>query len=62
MRGGTCHVRYTEANQSVWKYNTSAGCDDTGVTVGGLQSGQKYKFQVRQDGGAWSRVMTGIAR
>ena len=62
MRGGTCHVRYTEANQNVWKYNTSAGCDDGGVTIGALQSGTKYKFQVRQDNGDWSRAMSAIAQ
>jgi hypothetical protein len=62
MRGGTCHVRYTESNQNVWKYNTSAGCDEGGTTIGGLQSGVKYKFQVRQDNGAWSRTMVGTAR
>lgn len=62
MRGGTCHVRYTESNMNVWKYNTSAGCDEGGVTINGLQSGVSYKFQVRQDNGAWSRVMVGKAQ
>jgi hypothetical protein len=61
MRGGTCHVRYSEANQSAWKYQTSASCDEGGVTIGGLQSGVKYKFQVRQDNGAWSKIMVGKA-
>lgn len=55
MRGGTCHVRYTEAAESVYKYATAAGCDDGGVTIGGLTPGVRYRFQVRQNDGAWSR-------
>jgi len=61
IRGGTCQVRYSEANHSGWKYATSTGCDDSGVTIGGLQPGWRYKFQVQQDNGPWSRVMTGRA-
>jgi hypothetical protein len=61
MRGGTCHVRYTEANKSTYKYATSAGCDDGGVTIGGLTPGVRYRFQVRQNDGAWSRAVTAKA-
>lgn len=57
-RGGTCHVRYTEANQTYYKYATAASCDDGGVTISGLIPGDKYRFQVRQDNGAWSRAVT----
>jgi hypothetical protein len=56
-RGGTCHVRYGEANQSWYKYATAAGCDDGGVTIGGLVPGVKYRFQVHQNEGAWSRAV-----
>lgn len=62
MRGGTCHVRYTEAKSSVWNYSTAAGCDEAGVTINGLKTGVNYKFQVRQNDGAWSRVMVGKAQ
>jgi hypothetical protein len=56
-RGGTCHVRYTEATQSVYKYATAASCDEGGVTIGGLVPGKKYRFQVRQNEGGWSRAV-----
>lgn len=55
MRGGTCHVRYTENSNRGYKYNTSAACDDGGMIIGGLRSGWTYRFQVRKDDGAWSR-------
>ena len=57
LRGGTCHVRYTEASESVYKYATSASCDDGGVTIGGLTPGVSYRFQVRQNDGPWSRAV-----
>lgn len=57
-RGGTCHVRYTEAGSKYFKYATSAACDEGGVTIGGLKTGKNYRFQVRKDSGAWSRSMT----
>jgi hypothetical protein len=56
-RGGTCHVRYTEATSANYKYFTSAGCDEGGVTISGLVPGRKYRFQVRQNEGAWSRAV-----
>lgn len=57
LRDGTCHVRYSEADEESFKYQTSASCSEKGVTIGGLASGQKYKFQVRQDEDDWSRVI-----
>ena len=53
-RGGTCHVRYTEQGESWYKYQTAASCDDGGVTIGALVSGQRYVVQVRQENGGWS--------
>ncbi len=58
MRGGTCHVRYTEASARSYRYATAAGCDDGGVTIGGLTPGVTYRFQVRQDDGVWSLPVT----
>ncbi|HYD35116.1 MAG TPA: fibronectin type III domain-containing protein [Vitreimonas sp.] len=54
LRGGTCHVRYTEASEAVYKYATAASCDDGGVTISGLTPGIRYRFQVRQNDGGWS--------
>lgn len=54
-RGGTCHIRYTENNYRNYKYSTSAACDDGHLTIGGLQPGRLYRFQVRQDNGVWSK-------
>ena len=62
MRGGTCHVRYTENSESGYKYATSASCDDGGMTIGGLQSRQMYRFQIKQDDGEWSRTTRLMAR
>lgn len=58
LRGGTCHVRYTEAGASGYNYETSTNCDDGGITIGGLVSGKNYRFQVRKDDGAWTRAVT----
>lgn len=58
MRGGTCHVRYTEVGAAGYNYETSASCDEGGITIGGLVSGKSYRFQVRKDDGAWSRATT----
>lgn len=60
-RGGTCHVRYTEANMQWYKYYTSIGCDDGAITIGGLQSGVAYRFQVKKDNGGWSNPVTATA-
>lgn len=57
-RGGTCHVRYTEANVRSYRYSTNADCDEGGVTIGGLTRGKAYRFQVKQDDGYWSRAFT----
>jgi hypothetical protein len=61
-RGDTCHVRYTEAREKSYKYSTSANCDDGGVTIGGLTPGVKYRFQVAQGGGNWSKPVVVLAR
>lgn len=62
-RGGTCNVRYTEANQQMYKYMTSAGCDEGGVTIGSLVEGRKYKFQVAQNNwSSWTRAVRAVAR
>lgn len=53
-RGGTCHVRYTEAGNRHFNYHTSTNCDDGEITIGGLVTGRNYKFQVRKDDGSWS--------
>jgi hypothetical protein len=58
MRGGTCHVRYTEVGASTYKYETSTSCDDGGITIGGLTPGVSYRFQVRQHDGGWSLPVT----
>lgn len=57
-RGGTCHVRYTEATNRSYKYSTSAACDNGGMTIGGLTKGTSYRFQIKQDNGYWSRPIT----
>lgn len=62
FRGDTCHVRYTEARESSYKYTTSASCDDGGVTIGGLVPGVKYRFQVQQGTGYWSKPVVVLAR
>lgn len=58
LRGGTCHVRYNEATTAGYNYSTSTSCDDGEIRIGGLVAGQNYRFQVRQDDGAWSRAIT----
>lgn len=58
QRGGTCHIRYTEAGQRHYKYTTAASCDQGELTIGGLTAGQRYRFQVRQDNHSWSRPVT----
>lgn len=57
-RGGTCHVRYTEAGSAGYNYHTSTNCDEGHITIGGLVSGKSYRFQVQKDDGAWSRART----
>ncbi len=61
-RGGTCTIRYTEASESMYKYATSAGCDDGGIVIGGLVPGVRYKFQVSPDGVNWSKVVSTVAK
>ncbi len=39
-RGGSCQVRYTESDQTVYKYQTVASCDQAGLTVGYLTPGR----------------------
>ena len=58
MRGGSCHIRYSEVTSRGYKYSTSASCDDGGLTIGGLAQGKTYRFQVRKDGEVWSRPVT----
>mgnify|MGYP001175360096 CR=1 FL=1 len=58
MRGGTCFVRYTEAGSAGYNYETSTGCDNGTITIGGLTPGRNYRFQVRKDDGAWSQPIT----
>jgi hypothetical protein len=61
-RGGTCHIIYTEAQEAVYKYRTSAGCDEGSLIVRGLVPGQKYKFQVSPDGVNWSKPVASAAQ
>lgn len=58
FRGGTCYIRYTEANVRNYKYNTSAACDEGEKTIGGLKKGSLYRFQIKQNDGNWSDSMT----
>lgn len=60
--GGTCNIRYTENTSQQYRYSTSAGCDEGGVTIGGLRPGRSYRFQVQKDNGAWSEPIVMIAR
>ncbi len=62
MRGGTCHVRYTENVSKVYTYATAASCDEGGVTIGGLQSGTNYRFEVSQDRNRYSLPVVITAR
>jgi hypothetical protein len=57
QRGGTCNIRYTENSDRGYKYATSAGCDEGGVTIGGLTPGVVYRFQMKQDNGPWSKAI-----
>lgn len=52
VRGGTCNIRYSETKEGDYKYRTSAGCDEGSHWVGALRTGEKYKFEIAQDG--WS--------
>jgi hypothetical protein len=58
LRGGTCHVRYTEAGAKGYNYYTSTNCDDGEITIGGLVRGKAYRFQVRKDDGVWTKAVT----
>jgi hypothetical protein len=60
-RGGSCHVRYTEANQTVYKYQTVANCNQAQMTISHLVPGVKYKFQVSQDNHHWSYAVMAVA-
>jgi hypothetical protein len=60
-RGGTCYIRYTEVGAKGYNYNTSTSCDNGSITVGGLQTGMRYRFQVKKDDGGWSQPMTAKA-
>src|SRR5258708_2780216 len=62
QRGGTCAVRYTEANQRVYKYFTQTNCDDGQIVIGSLITGRKYRFQVSQNGMGWSRPIVARAQ
>ncbi|MBD3279806.1 MAG: hypothetical protein GF390_03800 [Candidatus Pacebacteria bacterium] len=53
-RGSSCHVRYTEADQQMYKYDTVTNCDSGQLTIGHLTAGVKYRFVVSQDGTHWS--------
>ncbi len=61
-RGDTCHIIYTEAEETVYKYRTSAGCDEGSYVVRGLVPGRKYKFQVSPDNAMWSKPIVGTAQ
>jgi hypothetical protein len=62
MRGGTCHVRYGETSANSYPYSTSTGCDNGGITIGGLVPGRSYRFQVASEGANWSSPVTVVAR
>jgi hypothetical protein len=49
VRGGTCNIAYTESDQTVYKYKTSAGCDTGMAWVGGLEAGKSYKVTIAQE-------------
>ncbi len=61
-RSGNCDVRYTEVESAMYQYHTTTNCDAGSVVVNGLQPGQKYKFQINQNNGAWSRAVVGTAK
>jgi hypothetical protein len=52
--GATCHIIYTEANQTWYKYSTAASCAQGRLVVGGLTPGVRYKFRVSPDHNGWS--------
>lgn len=58
QRGGTCHVRYTESWIRNYKYSTSTACDNGSITIGGLQPGTSYRFEVQKDSEGWSWPLT----
>ncbi len=60
-RGSSCHIKYTEAGQNVYKYETVAPCDQAMIEIGHLTPGVTYKFMVKQDGATWSPVVTARA-
>ncbi len=62
VRGGTCHVRYTENRSRTYQYATATSCDEGGITIGGLQPGMKYRFQISQDRNRWSQPVVITAR
>lgn len=62
MRGGTCYVRYGETTTNGYSYSTNTGCDNGGITIGGLVPGRTYRFQVSTNRSNWSREMTIVAR
>lgn len=60
-RGGSCHIAYTEAGQTVDKYHTVANCDQASLEIGHLTPGVKYAFRVMEDGGVWSGRVYAVA-
>jgi hypothetical protein len=48
-RGGTCNFAYTEADQTVYKYKSSTGCDGGMYWIGGLEPGKSYKVTMAQE-------------
>jgi|GEM_PF-2672139 len=60
-RGGACNIVYTEAGNRDYKYSTTASCDEGMAVVGGLVPGQKYRFQI-QENGMWSKPVVAVAQ
>ncbi len=61
-RGGTCTIRYTEANARWYRYQTSTACDDGQLEIGGLKRGKAYRFQVKKADGQWSSPVRLVAQ
>ena len=62
FRSGECHIRYTEDGQVAYKYNVVTSCDAGEFSIGGLERGKQYRFQVSPDGIRWTKAVTSIAK